>query len=101
VQKDVLHCPTFFLSLIYLVIPGMIEPWPECQPEQKTMSTRMAGGACWPALGEIWLAGSAYSITKLAWLLQGTLGTSLGTSATGKPDQIQAKLGVRKAKLRY
>jgi len=23
-----------FLKLISLVIPGMMEPWPECQPEQ-------------------------------------------------------------------
>ncbi len=35
VQKDVLHCPPFFvLKLASLVIPRMIEPWPECQPEE-------------------------------------------------------------------
>ena len=29
------QCPEmFFLELISLVILGMIEPWPECQPEQ-------------------------------------------------------------------
>ena len=26
--------PIFFQSLISLVIPGIVEPWPECQPEE-------------------------------------------------------------------
>ena len=39
----------FFLKLISLVIPGMMEPWPECQPKEsqgapKEASRRHSGG---------------------------------------------------------
>ena len=32
--KTCCNAPIFVLSLICYVIPGMIEPWPECQPEK-------------------------------------------------------------------
>ena len=35
----------FFLKLISLVIPGMMEPWPECQPkESQEAPKRHPGG---------------------------------------------------------
>ena len=33
-KRRALSAEVFSQSLIYLVIPGTIEPWPECQPEQ-------------------------------------------------------------------
>ena len=36
--------PIFFLSLISLGMPGNIEPWPECQPEQLVDSFFVGGG---------------------------------------------------------
>ena len=36
--------PIFFLSLNSYVIPGNIEPWPECQPEQLVGSFFVGGG---------------------------------------------------------
>jgi len=36
----------FFLKLISLVIPGMMEPWPECQPkESQEAPKRHPGGS--------------------------------------------------------
>jgi len=34
----------FVLKLISLVIPGMMEPWPECQPEQSWEPPWAMGG---------------------------------------------------------
>ena len=44
-QKDLLHCPLIlFLRLISKVIPGNMEPWPECQPEQLAGSFVLEAG---------------------------------------------------------
>ena len=52
--------PIFFLSLISFVIPGNIEPWPECQPEQLVGSFFVRGGY-FGLGGFCWLEGLVFS----------------------------------------
>jgi len=50
-KKTCSTAPHFFLSLISFEILGMIEPWPECQPEQ---SWEWCLGVLWTPFGSLW-----------------------------------------------
>jgi len=60
IKNGMLRCPAcFFPSLICLVIAGLIEPGPECNPATEICPpewlgracSKGLGGTCWPHLG--------------------------------------------------